>query len=38
MRDMDYLKLISQRFPDRRKGLAERINLNAIRALPKGPE
>lgn len=38
MRDLDYLKLLSQRFPDRRKCLAEIINLNAILALPKGTE
>ena len=38
MRDLDYLKLLSERFPSRRKCLSEIINLNAILELPKGTE
>ena len=38
MRDMDYLKLLSDKFPNARKAGAEIINLQAICALPKGTE
>lgn len=38
MRDMDYLKLLSDKFPNSRKAGAEVINLKAICALPKGTE
>ena len=38
MRDISYLKLLSEKFPSRRKCLAEIINLKAILGLPKGTE
>ena len=38
MRDIDYLRLLSEKFPNRRKCLSEIINLNAILGLPKGTE
>ncbi len=38
MRDLDYLRLLSEKFPSRRKCLSEIINLNAILGLPKGTE
>ena len=38
MRDLDYLKLLSDRFPTKRSALAEVINLKAILSLPKGNE
>lgn len=38
MRDLDYLKLLSGKFPTKRSALAEVINLKAILALPKGNE
>lgn len=38
MRDLDYLKLLSQKYPNTRKAGAEIINLRAICALPKGTE
>ena len=38
MRDLDYLKLLSQKYPNSRKAGAEIINLRAICALPKGTE
>ena len=38
MRDMDYLRLLSDKFPNARKAGAEIINLQAICALPKGTE
>ena len=38
MRDLDYIKLLSDKFPTKRSALAEIINLNAILALPKGNE
>ena len=38
MRSLDYLELLSQRFPNRKACLAEIINLSAIMELPKGTE
>ncbi|MDO4439378.1 MAG: fructose-1,6-bisphosphatase [Eubacteriales bacterium] len=38
MRDLDYLKLLSKEFPNRRACVSEIINLNAILGLPKGTE
>ena len=38
MRDMDYLRLLADKFPNARKAGAEIINLQAICALPKGTE
>ncbi len=38
MRDLSYLKLLSEKFPNRRKCLSEIVNLNAILGLPKGTE
>ena len=38
MRDLDYLKLLSNDFPNERKTAAEIINLKAICKLPKGTE
>ena len=38
MYDLKYLKLLSQKYPNRRAASAEIINLNAILALPKGTE
>ena len=38
MRDLDYLKLLNERFPTKRSALAEVINLKAILSLPKGNE
>ena len=38
MRDLDYLKLLSEKFPTKRSTLAEIINLKAILSLPKGNE
>ncbi len=37
-RSMDYLKLLSEKFPTARKAGAEILNLSAICALPKGTE
>ncbi len=37
-RSLDYLKLLSKRFPNARSAGAEMINLEAICALPKGTE
>ena len=38
MRDIEYLKLLSDSFPTKRSALAEVINLKAILYLPKGNE
>ena len=38
MKDIDYLKLLSDSFPTKRSALAEVINLKAILSLPKGNE
>ncbi len=38
MRDLDYLKLLNDKFPTKRSALAEVINLKAILSLPKGNE
>ena len=38
MRDLDYLKLLKEKFPTKRSALAEIINLKAILSLPKGNE
>lgn len=38
MRDLDYLRLLSDTFPTKRSALAEVINLKAILSLPKGNE
>lgn len=38
MRDLDYLKLLSQQFPNIKSAGTEIINLSAILALPKGTE
>ena len=38
MPDIKYLELLSDRFPNILSASAELINLNAIRALPKGTE
>ena len=38
MRDLDYLRLLSDTFTTKRSALAEVINLKAILALPKGNE
>ncbi len=37
-RSLDYLKLLSEKFPNAKKAGAEIINLRAISALPKGTE
>ena len=37
-RDLDYLKLLNEKFPTKRSALAEVINLKAILSLPKGNE
>ena len=38
MRDLDYLELLSESFPDKAACRTEIINLNAILGLPKGTE
>ena len=38
MRDLDYLRLLSDTFTTKRSALAEVINLKAILSLPKGNE
>lgn len=38
MRNLNYLELLSEKYPNRKKASAEIINLNAILALPKGTE
>lgn len=38
MRDLDYLRLLAEKYPNKKKAAAEIINLSAILALPKGTE